>query len=392
MSLSANQTALIEQLENADLINGRYEKLNCVNVQGDKRRGVLSLVFQGNDILQESLVAIKVMDPDRLSDAYRIRAFEREPVVLESLEGKNRCLQLKDGLQYYSWEVNLPNTPDPLKFRCGFFVMEWLEEDVDEYFLQQQDYDASEKLTMFRQLLLAVEAIHRWNIFHRDIKVDNIRIKASHGQPQLVLIDFGTAAHLSNPSLKSDYTTPVGAHAFSPPEAFLGFSGDRAFGGLSDSYALGVLLFSLFNYREFRYARDRETNFNNLISAMGPDIAATRSRKHKLNVWRNHLHRFKSLTSPPAIDGPGTTLPPAISQLIIDSYLQLVNFDFHHRTSDLSIIRKKIDTAIRMLNHQRNEAIEFKRRRIFRERKQEKIRLRQERLETYTAIRLPNYA
>jgi len=385
MSLSTNQNALIEELEKSNSINSRYENLTCVNALGGHRRGVLSLVFQGYDLLENNLVAIKVMDPDRLGDSYRISAFEREPALLEILEGKNRCLQIKDGLQYYNWELQYPGIHDPLRFRCGFFVMEWLEEDADEFFFEQQNHDPIEKLNVFRQLLLAVEAIHRAQIFHRDIKVDNIRIKQIGNQSTILLIDFGTAAHRDDASIATAYPKPVGAPAFSPPEAFVGFSGDRLLGRLSDSYALGAMLFNLFNYREFRHARVTETEFENVVAAIRSTMATRISRDERVEVWRDHVHRFRSLTQPPSIKGVGTTLPVSICQLIESIYVRLVAFDFASRTSNLEKVRGRIDSAIRLLENQNREAIELKRRRIIRSRRQEKVRRKQKRVEMYSA-------
>lgn len=388
MPITTNQNALIEQLEKAHLINKRYENLNCVNVSGHDRRGVLSLVFQGYDRISQTFVAIKVMDPDKLSNAYRIQAFEREPIVLEALEGKNRCLQIVDGLQHYSWEVTYPGSTDPLEFKCGFFTMEWIEEDADDFFLEQQDYSPIQKLTIFRQLLLAVEAIHRAQVFHRDIKVDNIRLKSIKTDTILVLIDFGTAARLDDPSITTAYTNPVGAPAFSPPEAFVGFAGERELGKLSDSYALGAILFNLFNYREFRHARKKETRFDQLLAAIAPKIAYGNSKEEKLEVWSDHMHRFRNLSCAPAIDAPGTTLSLAVSGLIKDVYSQLIDFDFLRRTSDLSSIRRRVDSALKLLENHRKEEIELRRRRLLRKRRQEKVRRRKERLEKYISRRL----
>ena len=194
MTTSTNQLELIRQLENTQLLNGRYEKLSCVNVVGGDRRGVLSLVFQGFDQAEKALVAIKVMDPDRLGDTYRLAAFEREPKILEIIEGKKRCLQVKNGLKQYEWEVTLSGGTAPLKFQCGFFVTEWIEEDVDDYFFQQDTCDPKVKLAIFRKLLLAVDSLHKTHIFHRDLKVDNIRVKTIDNEQIVIAIDFGTAA------------------------------------------------------------------------------------------------------------------------------------------------------------------------------------------------------
>lgn len=391
MSLKPLQLELINQFENLGQVNERYENLHCVNVLNGQRRGVLSLVFQAHDILQQSLVAIKVMDPDRLGDSYRIDAFDREPRILEKLEGKNRCLQLTDGLQQFSLKFDASNYPEPISVPCKFFVTEWLEEDVDDYFWRQQDFGAAEKLDIFRKLLLAVEAIHRWNVFHRDIKIDNIRVKSVRGEAMLVLIDFGTAACNTDSKLGSNYSGPVGADAYSPPEAFLGFSGERLLGKRSDSYALGALLFHLFNSQLFHLARQERTDYDKLMMSMIPIMQGGNSLEQKLELWKNHIRRFRSLTAPPEIGGPGHTLPLSISQVIAQTYMQLANFDFMHRISDLSKARKKIDTAIHILNFQESERLAIASRRKRRKLRREKIRDKQERLENHISKRMTKY-
>ena len=392
MGLSGNQKELIRQLQNESSLVGRYSSLNCVNVIGSQRRGVLSIVFQGHDSVRDRLVAIKVMDPDRLGDAYRISAFEREPDLLQQLEGRSRCLQLISGLEHYTWEINPPDVPDPLQIKCGFFVAEWLEEDVDEYFYDQQNHKASVKLEIFREILLAVEAVHRADIFHRDIKVDNIRVKPTNGSSVSVLIDFGTAAHLSGAPLESGYCGPVGAPAFSPPEAFVGFSGDRKLGKLSDSYAPGALLFNLFNYRDFLYVRENETRFNQLRSSIIPLIALESSRDNKLRKWQEQMCKFRKLSVTPEIAGPGNTLPSAASRIIKQAYSGLIDFDFLQRVGDLPVTRRHIDTAIRVLSNQKRQETDLKRKRDLRKRRQEKIRQKQERLDMFISQRVLNHA
>ena len=131
MSLSANQNELVKELEGLSDLNHRYVGLRCVSVLAGNRRGVMSLVFQAYDQITDAPVAIKVMDPDRLGDAYRLAAFEREAQLLELVEGQKRCLQLKQGLDNYEWEVMITGASAPLKFQCGYFVTEWIEEDID---------------------------------------------------------------------------------------------------------------------------------------------------------------------------------------------------------------------------------------------------------------------
>ncbi len=383
--LSATQKQLVNQLESIPVLNRRYEKLHCVSVQGQKRRGVQSLVFQAYDRIANILVAIKVMDPDRLGDAYRIACFDREPQLLELVEGKHRCLQLVQSLVHYKWELTVPGAEEPLQFRCGYFVTEWIEEDADDFFFKQDAINAETKLRLFRNLLLAIEAIHSTSIFHRDLKIDNIRLKTTEAGQIVVAIDYGTAAGIETPKLPSTYDGPVGAPAFAPPEAFTGFAGDRELGHLADSYALGSLLFDLFNSREFIYVRENETQFNLLICAVGSVLAGESSRAGKLRAWSEQVKQFRSILGPPEIEGPGHTIPASISSIIRDLYAKLANFDFRNRLGDLQYALRCVDSALRALTNGQKQTVELRRKRLLRQRRQEKARQKQERLNRYLA-------
>lgn len=251
MPHNMNKRALINDIDSRGNINGRYDNLSCVNfdsVTGD-RVGVLSLVFKGKDTLLDKPVAIKFMDPDKLSDDYRVDGFHREPEILKQLEGKRRCLQLVAGTATHDLIQNYPGVP-PIKLPCKFFVMDWLDKEIEHYFKNQQNFDAYEKLTIFHKIVLAVSAIHDRNIHHRDLKPDNMRAYIERdGENTVVIIDFGTAAHTVSKSLKPsiEYDKSVGAPYFASPEARMGFSGERSLGCSTDIYALGCILHGLFN-------------------------------------------------------------------------------------------------------------------------------------------------
>lgn len=381
MTISANQKHLITQLEGLTLMSGRYADLKCVNIIGGIKRGVMSLVFQAYDRAEDDYVAIKVMDPDRLSDAYRLAAFQREPELLVDLIGSRRALQLTEEMEHYNWHVSVPGSPAPLSIPCAYFVTEWLEEDADDYFFQQDGFTTETKLVIFQKLLLAVEVLHSKDMFHRDIKIDNIRVKSIGNDQILVVIDFGTAARLDTPSLVSSYDKPVGANAFSPPEAFLGFAGDRKLGCLADSYALGALLFNLFNTKEFQYVRAYETQFKTLMTVIGVVIHSASSEEEKMQIWNHHIWKFKALILAPPIDSDGHSIPVAIQPLVEKIYSDLTQFDFNQRTSDLAHARHLIDSAIAALanGQKQKRVLEAKRER--RKRRQEKALERQQRLE-----------
>jgi len=87
----------------------------------------------------------------------------------------------------------------------------------------------------FVQLMSAIEYMHSMDISHRDIKLENILIEQKSGK--LKLIDFGFSC-LSKEKLRIFCGTP----SYMSPEIV---SKREYYGGPSDIWACGVLLFSL---------------------------------------------------------------------------------------------------------------------------------------------------
>lgn len=364
-----NKRALIADLLNKGNINARYEELTCMNfdcVTGE-RVGVLSLVFKGKDILLDKPVAIKFMDPDQLSDDYRVDGFHREPEILKQLEGKWRCLQLVAGTATHDLIQNFPGMP-PIKLPCKFFVMDWLDKEIEHYFKNQQDFEAYEKITIFHKIVLAVSAIHDRHIHHRDLKPDNMRASIERdGEKTVVIIDFGTAAHAVSKSLKptNEYNKEVGAPYFASPEAKMGFSGERSLGCATDIYALGCMLHGLFN--PYPVLHKQLTNeYRVAMTAINLEISSSKTIKERYQKWREVVPKFRRMLNPPPIDGPGHTLPSSIRNIISGLYLSLMEFDFDRRENNLLKIQRQINIARKILLNSKTAIRDLERKKQFR--------------------------
>jgi len=219
------------------------------------------LVFKAIDNTTGERVAIKFMDPDGTSDVYRIDCFKREPKIIKQLNGKKRCLQLIEELQKFNLEIiTASGSKFPMPFE--FFSTDWIEDDIDDYFLAKEDLSPIEKLKLFRLIVLAIEAIHNNYIFHRDLKPDNIRSDNKQGTLCAYVIDFGTAAQFDSKKILPGYSAQVGASLYSAPEAFLGFAGERGIAKITDFYALGCILYELFNKQlYFDVLINKNTNY-----------------------------------------------------------------------------------------------------------------------------------
>ncbi|KAH3667810.1 hypothetical protein WICMUC_005210 [Wickerhamomyces mucosus] len=107
---------------------------------------------------------------------------------------------------------------------------------------------------IFAEIAIGISYLHFNNIVHRDIKLENILInhkpedlinmKEFDNKPIITITDFGLSRKidLENPLL----TTRCGSEDYVPPELMIGLPYD---GRQTDSWALGVLLYSIMESR-----------------------------------------------------------------------------------------------------------------------------------------------
>jgi serine/threonine protein kinase len=384
--VSAVRKLLIAQLEALPLLNGRFESIRCVNYDPvkDETRGCFSLVFRAHDVVEDRPVALKFydVDPTSINDAYRVSAFDREVEILSCLIGRRRCLQLVSGLGVFPLRIASGMASGDIELPCKYFSVSWIEDQVDEFFSDQQNHDAQTKLRLFNEIVLAVEAIHRQDVQHRDLKPDNLRLdSASEGCP-VVVIDFGAAARLDSLSLRSSYGTPAGAPAYSPPEARIGFSGNRALGRHSDAYALGCLLFELFNPDYYFYVLHRSGKWEPVLAALALRVAGVPDVEKQNELGRG-LDELRAAARPVPVSVLGSSLPASIRHQIDELAARMTAFDYRQRLIDLAEVRRRIWASLRVLEHASEERRRLEQRRLARERKIAKLLARDRRLAHY---------
>ncbi|ORZ24622.1 kinase-like domain-containing protein [Absidia repens] len=106
---------------------------------------------------------------------------------------------------------------------------------------------------IFLQLVRVVKWMHKHNIVHRDLKLENILIQIDErhpqGEPILKVTDFGLARVIDPDS--PILTTRCGSEEYAAPEIVQSKGYD---GRQTDTWALGIILYSLLvGYLPFRY-------------------------------------------------------------------------------------------------------------------------------------------
>ncbi|HUX89900.1 MAG TPA: hypothetical protein VMV48_04335, partial [Gallionellaceae bacterium] len=297
---------------------------------------------------------------------------------------KKRCLQLASGLSTYNLQLLLPDGTT-FAHPCQYFAVEWLDKDIDDYFycLGHGSSDSIQKLRIFYEIILAIEALHRIEVYHRDIKADNLREYQNAVERFVVAIDLGTAARLTSANLSSNYTKSVGAPIYASPEARCGLAGHRSLAPLTDIYALGCLLFELFNldffYRELTRCNHQ---YEIILTAMTSFLYGARTEDQQLAKWNDAVARLGSSINRVSIDSAGNTVPQAIVDLLDEVVGGLTHACYSKRHS-LAWARTRIGSAIRVLENDRIYKQRLAALKLRRTRREEKAKHAEARLISY---------
>lgn len=391
-----NRRTLIQELQGVSLLDGRYtdiQVVNCDPATGKPKDhgGVLSVVFKAEDTHSGQAVAIKFFDPDLNGPQlnYRFDLFQRECDLLKGLSGKERCLRLHAPISQFDIGVSDPTNGRALTIAAYYYVSEWLDNDINAYFHKQEEFEAEEKLRIFREVFLAVHTLHRHGIYHRDLKADNLRIATRNGHQRAVAIDLGTAAAFDSPSLgrATEYAQPVGAPAYAPIESHCGLAAIRALGIPYDIYALGCMLYDLFNSEMYFLSLLQDSGFQTCLGACQSHMMAVRSQTSKessiLREWQRILSLSSRQVTRPHIAGPHSSVPPSIEQPLGRLLNTLTQLDYRRRLTDHNRILRYIDTALNLLANRRSERRRLDRKRQLRARRLEKLAQRDHRLARY---------
>ncbi|WP_244219570.1 serine/threonine protein kinase [Corallococcus interemptor] len=132
-----------------------------------------------------------------------------------------------------------------LTFVEGYTLAEWVE---------RMHPTAQEVVRVFEKLAGAVDYMHGRGVFHRDLKLANIMVRAKDGEPTILDFSAGDYTHAED---LTDAPLPPGTRRYRSPEAarFFKEHGDEKgaryeFKVTDDVYALGVCLYDVLTTAE----------------------------------------------------------------------------------------------------------------------------------------------
>ncbi|XP_062324044.1 LOW QUALITY PROTEIN: hormonally up-regulated neu tumor-associated kinase homolog [Osmerus eperlanus] len=222
-------------------------------------KGSFAKVMEGLHINTGEKVAIKVIDKKKArQDSYVLKNMKREPrihqmirhphivVLLETLETENS----------YYMVMELCAGGDLMERICETKRLE--EREVRRY---------------TRQILSAVEHLHKHGIVHRDLKIENFLLDEHNN---IKIVDFGLSNTLKAESLSLELlNTQCGSPAYAAPELLA----HRKYGPKVDVWSVGVSMFAMltgtlpFTVEPFNIKQLHMKMVNREISSIPSDIS-----------------------------------------------------------------------------------------------------------------------
>ena len=163
---------------------------------------------------------------------------------------------------------NVGRVHDLVEFKGHHFLsMEFIEgEDLRQCQSRLGKFSQQSALSLFRQICLGLQAIHRENIVHRDLKPSNLMVD---GCGTLRITDFGLA-HDSGKIESTDAAT--GTPAYMAPEQVI----EHQISPRSDLYAAGLILYEMLTGIQLLPTRWEEVKTfhenSSVIDRINPDL------------------------------------------------------------------------------------------------------------------------
>lgn len=220
--------AVIGRLEAQNSASQHPERIGEYHIRGLLGRGGMGLVYDAEQDHPRRRVALKMLPVEAVTNQRRLELFRREANALARLSHPGIAVIYEVG-----------DAPGGYPY----IAMERIDGPSLDSYVADNPLSRRQRITLARDICIAVGHAHDHGVVHRDIKPQNVLVKQD-GNP--VVVDFGLARiqddGLTQASLASQAGSFMGTLPYMSPEQV---SGRGRSDQRSDVYSLGVLLFEL---------------------------------------------------------------------------------------------------------------------------------------------------
>jgi serine/threonine protein kinase len=225
-NLVSYNSTIIQDIGEAQQKDKNCHSYELINIVGKGGFGVVYRATRTTKI-GDFQYAIKVLDPMPFGTNYEeaFKRFCREVNII-------RELQHKSIVSYFDAGVNQANKP--------YIVMPLIEgKNLRDAIRENLNVEFG--VSLFVEILEALDYSHCKNVIHRDLKPGNIIVRSSDNQP--IILDFGCAYILDQMDSQTLTTHLVGTSAYIPSEVI---AQPNLRSPLQDIYACGIMLYEAF--------------------------------------------------------------------------------------------------------------------------------------------------
>jgi tRNA A-37 threonylcarbamoyl transferase component Bud32 len=211
-----------------DLVKALAPNIRLLGMAGE---GGMALVFVGRDSTLKREVAVKLLSPTLADDLVARKRFTREAEAIAAVSHPNIVNVYQVG--------ELPDRAIP------YFVMQFVDgPTLGMGSLRGRMLTEARVRRLMADVAAGLAAAHRRNVFHRDIKPNNIVLDGETGRA--LVLDFGiSAAYSSRRHSLGRRLTEEGMYVGTPTYMSPEQASSEDVSGKSDVYSLGVLAFEL---------------------------------------------------------------------------------------------------------------------------------------------------
>ena len=212
-----------ENINQLDLKNNEFtKKIGNYILFEQIGMGSFSKVTKGIHLITEQIVAVKILEKEKIEDDIDIERIIREIEILKTIMHPNIA-------QMYETYSTIHNI---------YLMMEYVEGgDLFDYITNNLYLPEQKACHIYRQIISVLEYLNKMGISHRDIKPENILLDKNH--TNIKFIDFGLSNYCKNKELLH---SSCGSPCYASPEML---SGQPYLGSTTDLWSSGVVLYSM---------------------------------------------------------------------------------------------------------------------------------------------------
>lgn len=198
-------------------LDGRYQLKRLVG------EGGMAMVFEAEDLLKKTAVAVKILKEEFASDEVSVQRFINESKAVLMLSHSNI-------VKIFDISVKGENK---------YIVMEYIDGiTLKSYIDRKGKLSVEETISYSIQILRALEHAHIGGIIHRDIKPQNIMLLRDG---QIKVTDFGIAKLPDAKTLTATDKAIGTVYYISPEQA----AGEKGIDRRTDLYSVGVMMYEM---------------------------------------------------------------------------------------------------------------------------------------------------